>query len=70
LLAYDFLFFFSDMDTALGQGLYPLHRCKTVHLVVRHAQGFHNVAGNKDVRAYFSPEYFDAQLTPLGWQQV
>ncbi|GER30021.1 phosphoglycerate mutase family protein [Striga asiatica] len=57
------------MDTASGQGLYPLHRCKTIHLV-RHAQGFHNVAGEKDHSAYLSPEYFDAQLTPLGWQQV
>ncbi|CAA0806800.1 Phosphoglycerate mutase-like protein 1 [Striga hermonthica] len=57
------------MDTASSQGLYPLHRCKTIHLV-RHAQGFHNVAGEKDHSAYLSPEYFDAQLTPLGWQQV
>jgi broad specificity phosphatase PhoE len=37
---------------------------------VRHAQGFHNVAGEKDYSAYLSPELFDAQLTPLGWQQV
>lgn len=37
---------------------------------VRHAQGFHNVAGGKDYNAYFSPELFDAALTPLGWQQV
>ncbi|KAI3465178.1 hypothetical protein Pfo_021841 [Paulownia fortunei] len=59
----------SDMDAAPGQGLYPLHRCKTIHLV-RHAQGFHNVAGEKDHSAYLSPEFFDAQLTPLGWQQV
>ncbi|KZV28884.1 hypothetical protein F511_13679, partial [Dorcoceras hygrometricum] len=58
-----------DMDTSQGQGLYPLNRCKTIHLV-RHAQGFHNVAGEKDHNAYLSPELFDAQLTPLGWQQV
>ncbi|CAN8253589.1 unnamed protein product [Cochlearia groenlandica] len=50
-------------------GLYPLHRCKTIHLV-RHAQGIHNVAGDKDHSAYSSEDYFDAQLTPLGWQQV
>lgn len=59
----------ADMDCSAGQGLYPLHRCKTIHLV-RHAQGFHNVAGEKDHSAYLSPELFDAQLTPLGWKQV
>lgn len=52
-----------------GIGLYPLHRCKTIHLV-RHAQGIHNVAGEKDHSAYSSEDYFDAHLTPLGWQQV
>ncbi|EOA31217.1 hypothetical protein CARUB_v10014383mg [Capsella rubella] len=50
-------------------GLYPLQRCKTIHLV-RHAQGIHNVAGEKDHSAYSSEDYFDAHLTPLGWQQV
>ncbi|KAL7154849.1 hypothetical protein ABFS83_03G031300 [Erythranthe nasuta] len=54
------------MDPAPGVGLYPLHRCKTIHLV-RHAQGFHNVAGVKDHR---SPDFFDSQITPLGWDQV
>lgn len=49
--------------------LYPLHRCKTLHLV-RHAQGIHNVAGEKDHSAYLSEELFDAHLTPLGWEQV
>ncbi|GFQ06968.1 phosphoglycerate mutase-like protein 1 [Phtheirospermum japonicum] len=39
-------------------------------MMVRHAQGFHNVAGEKDHSAYMSPELFDASLTPLGWQQV
>ncbi|CAK9148516.1 unnamed protein product, partial [Ilex paraguariensis] len=37
---------------------------------VRHAQGVHNVEGEKDHNAYLSPELFDAHLTPLGWQQV
>lgn len=37
---------------------------------VRHAQGIHNVAGEKDHAAYLSEELFDAHLTPLGWQQV
>uniref|UniRef100_A0A5B6ZBT5 Putative phosphoglycerate mutase-like protein 1 n=1 Tax=Davidia involucrata TaxID=16924 RepID=A0A5B6ZBT5_DAVIN len=59
----------SDMDATAGQSLYPLHRCKTIHLV-RHAQGIHNVEGEKDHKAYLSEELFDAHLTPLGWQQV
>ena len=37
---------------------------------VRHAQGIHNVAGEKDFGAYMSHDLFDAQLTPLGWNQV
>ncbi|KAJ9159253.1 hypothetical protein P3X46_024770 [Hevea brasiliensis] len=52
-----------------GLSLFPLHRCKTLHLV-RHAQGLHNVEGEKNFKAYLSHEYFDAQLTQLGWQQV
>lgn len=59
----------SDMDAPVGQSLYPLHRCKTLHLV-RHAQGIHNVEGEKDHKAYMSQDLFDAHLTPLGWQQV
>ncbi|XP_052203925.1 phosphoglycerate mutase-like protein 1 isoform X2 [Diospyros lotus] len=57
------------MDGNGGPSLYPLHRCKTLHFV-RHAQGIHNVEGDKNYKAYMSPDYFDAQLTPLGWQQV
>lgn len=57
------------MDAAASQSLYPLHRCKTVHLV-RHAQGVHNVAGEKNHDAYNSYEFFDAHLTSLGWEQV
>jgi broad specificity phosphatase PhoE len=37
---------------------------------VRHAQGIHNVEGEKDHSAYMSPALLDAQLTPLGWSQV
>lgn len=37
---------------------------------VRHAQGFHNVEGEKDYNAYLSYDLLDAQLTHLGWQQV
>ncbi|XP_057976852.1 phosphoglycerate mutase-like protein 1 isoform X2 [Malania oleifera] len=61
-------FSFSDMASGAGPSLYPLHRCKTLHLV-RHAQGIHNVEGDKNYKALLSPEYFDAHLTPLGWQQ-
>ncbi|XAR48471.1 hypothetical protein NMG60_11031297 [Bertholletia excelsa] len=57
------------MDNAMGPSLYPLHRCKTIHLV-RHAQGIHNVEAEKDYNNYLLPELFDAHLTPLGWQQV
>lgn len=59
----------SDMDSGVRSSLFPSHRCKTIHLV-RHAQGVHNVEGEKDYRAYMSPELFDAHLTPLGWAQV
>ncbi|KAL6347496.1 hypothetical protein AAG906_026018 [Vitis piasezkii] len=59
----------ADMDSGAGPSLFPLHRCKTLHLV-RHAQGIHNVDGDKNYKAYLSPAFFDAQLTHLGWQQV
>nr|CAD1843542.1 unnamed protein product [Ananas comosus var. bracteatus] len=59
----------SEMAGSTGSTLYPSHRCKTLHLV-RHAQGIHNVKGEKDYKAYLSPELFDAHLTPLGWEQV
>ncbi|XP_057867486.1 phosphoglycerate mutase-like protein [Cryptomeria japonica] len=57
------------MSKAPDCSLYPLHRCKILHMV-RHAQGYHNVAGEKDHKAYLSYEFVDASLTPLGWQQV
>ncbi|KAJ4836265.1 hypothetical protein Tsubulata_033010 [Turnera subulata] len=57
-----------NMDGGLGPSLFPLHRCKTIHLV-RHAQGKHNVEGETNYKAYLSSEYFDAPLTQLGWQQ-
>nr|CAB3480666.1 unnamed protein product [Digitaria exilis] len=57
------------MEPIAGTALYPLHRCKTIYLV-RHAQGIHNVEGEKDFNAYMSQDLFDAQLTPLGWSQV
>ena len=83
----------SGMKSSAGTAMYPLHRCKTIHLVihfnfpalhhrfareknacfnsqVRHAQGVHNVEGEKDHSAYTSPSFFDAPITPLGWRQV
>ncbi|XP_073525775.1 uncharacterized protein [Phyllobates terribilis] len=57
------------MDSKASLGLYPSHRCKTIYLV-RHAQGYHNVAGEKDHGSYMSYDYVDATLTPLGWEQV
>ncbi|WJX60539.1 hypothetical protein P8452_45736 [Trifolium repens] len=57
------------MDATAGQSLYPLHHSKTIHLV-RHAQGVHNVEGEKNHDAYLSDDLFDANLTPLGWKQV
>ncbi|KAK9287015.1 hypothetical protein L1049_015423 [Liquidambar formosana] len=59
----------ADMDDGAGPALFPLHRCKTLHLV-RHAQGIHNVEGDKNYKAYMSPDFFDAHLTQLGWNQV
>ncbi|KAL9250079.1 Phosphoglycerate mutase-like protein [Drosera capensis] len=71
-----------DVDpSATRLSLYPLHRTKIIHVVhydilhlyfplVRHAQGFHNVAGDKDPRAYLSYDLLDASLTPFGWDQV
>ncbi|KAI3945025.1 hypothetical protein MKW92_025870 [Papaver armeniacum] len=46
--------------------LFPLHRTKTLHLV-RHARGIHQVETRDELT---SEELFDAQLNPLGWQQV
>ncbi|CAA2970114.1 Hypothetical predicted protein [Olea europaea subsp. europaea] len=60
---------FAAMENGGSPCLFPFHRCKTIHLV-RHAQGTHNVEGDKNYKAYMSPEYFDANLTQLGWQQV
>lgn len=52
-----------------GPSMFPLHRCKFIHLV-RHGQGHHNVAGENNYGAYMSEEFLDASLTPTGWQQA
>ncbi|VVA94150.1 unnamed protein product [Arabis nemorensis] len=60
---------------AVEQGVYPLGRCKTIHLV-RHGEGTHNAAADEvpnreDVPAvFFLEDYFDAELTDDGWSQV
>ncbi|KAL5559899.1 hypothetical protein UlMin_036110, partial [Ulmus minor] len=55
--------------SVIQNDLYPSHRCKTLHLV-RHAQGTHNVASEKNHDALLSYDLFDAQLSSLGWEQV
>ncbi|GMH44315.1 hypothetical protein BSKO_12249 [Bryopsis sp. KO-2023] len=49
--------------------LIPFRHTKVVHLI-RHAEGFHNVAGALGTENYASEDYFDAHLTKKGWAQV
>ncbi|XP_039000443.1 phosphoglycerate mutase-like protein 1 isoform X2 [Hibiscus syriacus] len=44
-------------------------RRKLIHLV-RHAQGKHNLEAEKSRDPLTSFDYLDAELSPLGWQQV
>lgn len=37
---------------------------------MRHAQGIHNVAAEKNVDALLSDDLFDSGISSLGWQQV
>jgi hypothetical protein len=46
-----------------------VQRTKVIHFV-RHAQGEHNVAGEKDPAGYLDEAYEDAILTPHGIAQV
>ncbi|XP_021288649.1 phosphoglycerate mutase-like protein 1 isoform X2 [Herrania umbratica] len=57
------------MDAKAAQFLYPWRHGKVVHLV-RHGQAMHNVEGDKNREALLSQDLFDAQLSPLGLQQV
>ncbi|KAL4279795.1 hypothetical protein GQ457_03G034580 [Hibiscus cannabinus] len=57
------------MNTSAAQFPYPWQRCKIIHLV-RHGQAMHNVEGDRDRSALLSDHLFDAQLSPLGLQQV
>ncbi|KAM7266423.1 hypothetical protein ACFE04_004320 [Oxalis oulophora] len=45
------------------------NNCKILHLI-RHAQGIHNVQGQNDRNALLSHKLLDAQLSPLGLQQI
>lgn len=49
--------------------LLPIRHTKIVHLV-RHGQGYHNVAGEAQENLYKSWDYEDAHLTEKGWQQA
>ncbi|ESR46995.1 hypothetical protein CICLE_v10001737mg [Citrus x clementina] len=60
---------FAALDAATAKHLYSLQHCKILHLV-RHGQGVHNMEGNNGPEALLSQEFFDAHLSPLGWQQV
>lgn len=55
-------------EESFGVSMYPVHRSKVIH-IVRHGQGYHNVAGEVDHLSYMSWDYLDASLTELGWQQ-
>ncbi|KAJ4963259.1 hypothetical protein NE237_023198 [Protea cynaroides] len=55
------------MKSNAGPTLFPMHHCKTLHLV---SQGIHNVERKKDPKAYLSPKLFDAHLTPLGVENL
>eukprot|EP00878_Enallax_costatus_P009327 GHUV01009749.1.p1 GENE.GHUV01009749.1~~GHUV01009749.1.p1 ORF type:complete len:333 (+),score=54.98 GHUV01009749.1:140-1138(+) len=47
----------------------PLRHHKVLHLI-RHGEGFHNVAGRIDHETYKSWEYEDSHLTDYGWKQA
>ncbi|KAI3425092.1 hypothetical protein D9Q98_008470 [Chlorella vulgaris] len=49
--------------------LVPHRHTKIVHLI-RHGQGFHNVAGHADYSQYKSFDYIDSHLTDFGWHQA
>ncbi|XP_039049823.1 phosphoglycerate mutase-like protein isoform X2 [Hibiscus syriacus] len=54
---------------AAPPSFYQFGRRKRIHLV-RHAQGMHNVESDKSRDPLTSFQFFDARLSPLGWQQV
>jgi broad specificity phosphatase PhoE len=46
----------------------PCGATKTIYLI-RHAEGFHNQAGERDPKEYGNEAYADARLTEKGWRQ-
>lgn len=68
-----YVFYFKDIQDCLLSWSFACKkhfRLIKSYIQVRHAQGIHNVDGDKNYKAYLNPDYFDAHLTPLGWQQV
>ena len=59
-----FFFFFFNLYFEKSFGL--IKPC----IQVRHAQGIHNVEGEKNHDALLSHDLLDANLSPLGWKQV
>eukprot|EP00210_Caulerpa_lentillifera_P004963 g4737.t1 len=57
------------MNPSVRISMIPLRHTKIVHFI-RHAQGFHNVAGEANPTEYMNPKFHDAHLTSQGWQQV
>lgn len=46
------------------------YRAAKILTLIRHAQGYHNAAGERDREAYKSELYRDAHLTRRGWKQA
>lgn len=59
----------TDKDESFALSMLPLHRSKILHLV-RHGQGYHNVANTLSKANYTNWDYEDACLTEMGWQQA
>lgn len=58
-----------NTNTPFALTMLLLHRRKIVHLI-RHGQGYHNVANTLDKANYTNWAYKDACLTEMGWQQA
>ena len=50
--------------------LLPFGRNAKLLTLIRHAQGYHNAAGERDRESYKSELYRDAHLTRRGWRQA
>ncbi|KAK4770937.1 hypothetical protein SAY87_031469 [Trapa incisa] len=63
------LFYLLNAAMDCSAAISSYQNCKIIHWV-RHAQGIHNVESEKNHDALLSPALLDAQLSPLGLQQV